>query len=278
VILVFDEKEQPGEQGEYDSRKQNQYNDLHGFLQASTTSNYILNSATKKKFLGWIPYVIGAILVMQFAALGVWQIDRGLDKRAQKQAFDSQAGFAAWSDGMAVRSFQMLKATGQLDGEHQFLLENIIINSRYGYYVLTPLIASSDEPVLLINRGWFERSGKEVSVDSLALPDGRVTLRGRAGSLPKAGYRMGDAIAAPGHWPQRAVYPTLEELATALGKDVQPFVLLLDPDEQHGFFRHWVPEEMGPGRHYAYALQWFAMGVVLAGLLIWNFRKRGLES
>jgi len=237
-----------------------------------------LNNTTKKKILGWIPYVIGAILVLQFAALGVWQIDRGLDKRAEKKAFDSQAGFAAWSDGMAVRSFQMLKATGRFDREHQFLLENIIINSRYGYYVLTPLVVAADEPVLLINRGWFERTATEVDLNSLELPATRVTLRGRAGSLPKAGYRMGDAIAAPGDWPQSAVYPTLEELAIALGKDVQPFVLLMDPDEKYGFFRHWVPEEMGPGRHFAYALQWFAMGVVLAGLLLWNFRKRGLES
>jgi cytochrome oxidase assembly protein ShyY1 len=52
----------------------------------------------------------------------------------------------------------------------------------------------------------------------------------------------------------------------------------MDPEDELGFFRHWVPEEMGPGRHYAYALQWFAMGLVLAGLLIWNYRKRGLES
>ena len=233
---------------------------------------------TKKKILGWLPYVIGAILVIQFAALGVWQIDRGLDKRAQKQAFDSQAGFAAWSDGMAVRPFQKLKATGQFDGEHQFLLENIIINSRYGYYVLTPLIISSDAPALLVNRGWFERSGPDVDVNGLELEGTRVTVRGRAGSLPRAGYRMGDAIASPADWPQRAVYPTLEELAVTLGKDVQPFVLLLDPEENFGFFRHWVPEEMGPGRHFAYALQWLAMGVVLAGLLVWNFRKRGLES
>jgi len=237
-----------------------------------------VNDTTKKKILGWIPYVIGAILVLQFAALGVWQIDRGFDKRAEKQAFDSQAGFASWSNGMAVRSFQKLKASGHFDGPRQFLLENIIINSRYGYYVLTPLVMADDEPVLLINRGWFERSGNEVDASMLSLPEEQVTVRGRAGSLPKAGYRMGDSIASPGDWPQRAVYPTLEELATALARDVQPFVLLLDPEEEYGFFRHWVPEEMGPGRHYAYALQWFAMGFVLAGLLIWNFRKRGLET
>ena len=33
-------------------------------------------------------------------------------------------------------------------------------------------------------------------------------------------------------------------------------------------------EAMGPGKHFGYALQWFAMGVVLAGLLIFNYRKK----
>jgi surfeit locus 1 family protein len=237
-----------------------------------------VDDTAKKKILGWIPYVIGVILVAQFAALSVWQIGRGLDKRAEKQAFASQAGFASWSSGMDVRSFQKIKATGEFDAQHQFLLENIIINSRYGYYVLTPLVISDSDPVLMVNRGWFERSGPEVDFSILELASARVTIRGRAGSLPRAGYRMGEAIPPGSDWPQLAVYPLLDELAQALGRDVQPFVLLLDPEENYGFLRHWVPEEMGPGRHFAYALQWFAMGMVLAGLLVWNYRKRGLES
>jgi len=247
-------------------------------IRNSLTNNYFLNEAAKKKFIAWIPYVIGAILVVQFAALGVWQIDRGLEKRAEKQVFISRTGFVSWSSGMVVRSFQKIKATGQFDAQHQVLLENIIINSRYGYYVLTPLVISDSEPVLLVNRGWFERSGSEIDLSMLELDDTRVTVRGRAGSLPRAGYRMGAAIPAGSSWPQLAVYPVLDELAQLLGREVQPFVLLLDPEENYGFFRHWVPEEMGPGRHFAYALQWFAMGIVLAGLLIWNYRKRDLES
>jgi len=237
-----------------------------------------VNDAIRNKILSWIPYVIGAILVAQFAALGVWQVSRAFEKRAEQQAFVSQAGFTSWSDGMAVRAFQKLKATGHLDGERQFLLENIIINSRLGYYVLTPLRVADDAPLLLINRGWFEREGSEIAPDKLSLPTSNVTVHGRAGSLPKAGYRMGEAIPADADWPKRAVYPIVDEIADALGEPVQPFVLLMDPDNEHGFFRHWIPEEMGPGRHYAYALQWFAMGIVLAGLLVWNFRKRGLES
>ena len=67
-----------------------------------------MNDALKNKLLGWTPYVIGAVLVVQFLALGVWQIDRGHEKSAEKQAFASQAGFASWSDGMQIRSLQKL--------------------------------------------------------------------------------------------------------------------------------------------------------------------------
>ena len=241
-------------------------------------AQYSVNEATKKKLLGVLPYAIGAVLVVQFIGLSIWQAGRGIDKRAEQQAFEAQSGFAAWSNGMEVRSFQKIKASGKPDSKRQFLLENIIINGRLGYYVLTPLVLGDDEPVLMVNRGWLERSGQPLDAAAIAVTESRITMRGRVGSLPRAGYRMGEAITPGSDWPLYAVYPTLEELSAALGSDVQPFVLLLDPQEQHGFFRHWVPEEMGPGRHFAYSLQWFAMGLVLAALLVWNYRKRGLET
>ena len=237
-----------------------------------------MNETPKKRLPGYLPYVVGAILVVQFAGLGVWQIDRGLQKRADKLAFDSQTGYASWFEGMDVRPFQKLKATGEFDAKHQFVLENIIINSRYGYYVITPLVLAEDEPVLMVNRGWIERTGQEFDATTVDFEAPRTTVHGRAGSLPRAGYRMGDAILPGSTWPMPAVYPTLEDLSAALGRPVQPFVLLMDPQDEYGYHRHWVPEEMGPGRHFGYALQWFAMGIVLAGLLVWNYRKRGLET
>ena len=225
-----------------------------------------------------MPYAVGAMLVVQFAGLGVWQVGRALEKRAEQQAYEGQTGFTPFVSGMDVRPYQKLEAEGVFDAGHQFLLDNIILNSRYGHYVLTPLVYSDDEPALIVNRGWIERTGSEPDPAAIELDRSRLTVRGRVGSLPKAGYRMGVSIESPTTWPQHAVYPTLDELASSLGREVQPFVLLMDPEDEFGLVRHWVPEEMGPGRHYAYAFQWFAMGVVLAGLLVWNFRKRGLEA
>lgn len=237
-----------------------------------------MNTKTKKRLPSWLPLVVGTLLVVQFAGLAAWQVSRGLEKRADHAAFRDETGFATWQDGMEIRPYQRLKATGRYDNERQFLLENIIVNSRYGYYVLTPLTAQEDEPVLLVNRGWIEKDGRGFDVRRLDVPKTRTTVRGRAGSLPRAGYKMGAAIDPASPWPKAAVYPSGDEVAAALGVEVQPFVLLMDHEEPHGFLRHWVPTEFGPGKHFAYALQWFAMAAVLSGLLVWNYRKKRFES
>ncbi len=233
-----------------------------------------MKKTSKKPLPDWLPFVIGFALVVQFAGLGAWQVSRGLDKRAEQELFSDAAGFSTWQDGMAVRPYQRLQVRGKFDVERQVLLDNIILNSRYGYYVVTPLVVSDTLPVLLVNRGWKEKTGDEVDPRSLEVDSTVLEVRGRAGSLPKAGYKMGDAFSPGSPWPKHAVYPSIAEVAAELGRDVQPFVLLLEPGDELGFIRHWIPEEMGPGRHFAYALQWFAMGAVLAVLLIWHFRRR----
>ncbi len=237
-----------------------------------------MNTRTKKPLPSWLPLLVGALLVAQFAGLGAWQISRGFEKRASQAAFSDETGFAAWQDGMEIRPYQRLKATGRYDGDQQVLLENIIINSRYGYYVLTPLAGQEGEPALLVNRGWIEKTGDDVDLQSLVVPSERVTIRGRAGSLPRAGMKMGEAVSPGIGWPKRAVYPDYEDLEAALGYEIQDFVLLMDHEEAGGFYRHWVPTEFGPGKHFGYAFQWFAMAAVLSGLLIWNHRKRRFDS
>ena len=236
---------------------------------------YNVDGPPQKSTKSWLPYALGAVLVAQFVGLGLWQISRAQEKRATQEAFERQTGFTRFVHGMDVQPWQQLSAEGAFDAAHQFLLDNIIVDGRNGHYVLTPLVYSAGEPALIVNRGWVGRTGDDVDPAALALPEGRVTVRGRAGALPRAGYRMGAAIASQTGWPRHAVYPTLDELAAALGREVQPFLLLLAPGEDYGLVRRWEPAEIGPGRHYAYAFQWFAMAVVLAALLAWNFRKRG---
>jgi surfeit locus 1 family protein len=211
----------------------------------------------------WLFLVVGAFLVLQFAGLGAWQINRGLEKRALQHIYDDDGGFEPWHYGMDVQPNQRLKVSGHYDSKHQFILEKIIVNDRYGSYVITPLIVDDDAPVLLVNRGWVQKAGPGSNVIELDPPGEELTLRGYVGSLPRPAYDRG-----------KPIHPTLEEMAATLGHDLQPFVLLLDKQEPHGLLRHWVANEFGPGKHFGYALQWFAMGAALSAILIWNYRKK----
>ncbi len=232
----------------------------------------------KNGLSGWQPLVVGAVFVALFAALGGWQISRGLEKQATRDALSATGAYSTFFDGAELSPYEPIKATGRFDGEHQFLLDNITLNSRHGYYVLTPLELAPDEPLLLVNRGWIEKAGQNPGLsalaDTIAVDDARVTVLGKAGALPRPGMRMGNAIAQAGRWPAIAVFPAQEDIEQALGRDVQPVVLLMDPDVENGFLRQWVPTEMGPARHFGYAFQWFAMAAVLSGLLVWNYRRR----
>jgi surfeit locus 1 family protein len=236
---------------------------------------YNVDQPVKKSFPDWLPFVIGALLVVQFAGLGAWQVGRGLEKRAERELFEDDTAFVNFTPGMAVRPYQRIRATGRPDSGRQFLLDNIILESRIGHYVILALETAPDEPLLLVNRGWIERSAEGIDADDIALDAASITVHGRAGSLPRAGYRMGAAIVPGQDWPKHAVYPLLGEIEAELGRAADPVVLLLDPEDRYGFLRYWVPEEMGPGRHFAYALQWFAMGAVLSVLLVWNYRRQG---
>jgi len=233
-----------------------------------------LNEKSKNKLPSWLPLLVGALFVALFAGLGGWQLDRGLGKRVEQQLFRDDTGHARWRNGMAVRPFQRLEATGYYDDERQVLLDNIIANGRRGYYVITPLAGPDGEPVLLVNRGWIEKTGSSLDVARLEVPAGQVTLRGRAGALPRAGMKMGAGFEPGQAWPKLAVYPSSDEVAAEIGHEVQDFVLLMEQGEDHGFLREWAPREIGPARHFGYALQWFAMAAVLSALLIWNHRKR----
>ncbi|NNC76634.1 MAG: SURF1 family protein [Woeseiaceae bacterium] len=241
-----------------------------------------MNTNPEKSLPSWLPLVGGAVLVVQFAGLSAWQISRGMEKLDQRSAYSAEAGYSNFHDGAEVRAYQPLKASGSWQPDQQFVLDNIIFNSRNGYYVLTPLELKPGAPLLIVNRGWTPKSGPTPDLaaiaETIALDKSQVTVRGRVGALPRAGMRMGDAILPGDTWPVVALYPTAADLESKLEHPIQPFVLLMDPDESDGFVRHWVPEEMGPGKHFGYALQWFAMGAVLTGLLIWHYRRRGISD
>lgn len=219
------------------------------------------------------PPVAAALLTILFVSLGFWQLDRAAEKASLQRLFEADAGYAPLSDGMSVQDYQRISASGRFLDDQQFLIDNMILNGRLGYFVITPFEYANNKPLLMVNRGWLAAAPDRSLPLLIPLPAALTEIRGRAGHLPRVAIRSNDAVAGTPAWPKLATYPELSDLSRALGHDLLPFVLLLDPDDGDALIRQWQPQGRGPAMHYGYAFQWFAMAAAVLGILIWQFLK-----
>jgi surfeit locus 1 family protein len=214
----------------------------------------------------WPMTVLTLLAVVVFALLGRWQWHRADYKRALAAAF--AAGNAAPQElgsrpAAQLPRYSQLRVHGSYDGAHQFLLENLSHEGMPGYEVLTPL-QLSDGRTLLVNRGWLPltRSRSELPDVALKGPQ-QASPAGRLDALPVAGIALGhQAPDAAASWPRLTSFPTLGDLSAALGRPLEAWQLLLNPDEPEGYVRDWQMGGFGPERHVAYAVQWWAFGVI----------------
>lgn len=221
-----------------------------------------------------VPPVVAVLLIVCFVSLGMWQLDRAAYKKRLYESFRAEADYERVLGEMPVSPYQPIKSYGHYLGDRQFLIDNIVKNGRVGWYVVTPFEYSVDEPLLLVNRGWLAKPLERGVLPDVDTAPGNLEVKGRARNLPLVGIRPGEAFEGSESWPRLGVYPTLDEVAAELDRDVLQFVLLLDPEPSSGMLRQWQPVQSGPATHYGYAFQWFAMAVTVLGIFILHLRKR----
>jgi surfeit locus 1 family protein len=231
-----------------------------------------------ESFLRWVPLAAGAAFVVLFVSLGRWQLDRAAEKKALLALFEGDAPYTEPSNFDALDQFERIRIPGRYLADRQILIDNIPLDGRLGYYVITPLEPSTHDPLILVNRGWIPRPAPGDDQEEVAVASEFRTVRGLVGHLPRVAIRPGEAFSERENWPRVGLYPTADEIAAELGEDVLPFTLLLSPDDADGFTRRWQPDVSGPATHYGYAFQWFAMAVAVVIIAGWNMRKRYLDE
>ncbi len=220
-----------------------------------------------------VPPVAAIVFLFTFLWLGFWQLDRAAYKKQLAASFAGSDAYSRVFGEMPVNAFQPINSVGHYLDERQFLIENIVKEGQLGVYVITPFEFAADEALLIVNRGWLPRPPGQSPLPNIAVENRQQEIRGKAGNLPRVGIRPGEAFAGSSSWPRLGVYPTLDELSAELGRDVLPFVLLLDPEEGAPMLRQWQPVQSGPATHYGYAFQWFALALTVVVVSIWQLRK-----
>jgi surfeit locus 1 family protein len=222
-----------------------------------------------------VPPVAALLLIVVFATLGNWQLNRAAEKVESAAQFENTAPYTPLAQITNAAPFQRIESRGRYLAQRQVLVNNIIRNNRLGYFVITALELTSDEPLLIVNRGWIEKPRDADALADIKVEDNWRSLRGRAGDLPRVGIRSGEPFVGDDTWPRTGLYPTLADVSAQLGREVLPFALLLDPDADDGYMRDWQPRQAAPSTHYGYAVQWFALA--LAVIVVWVVQIRRMR-
>lgn len=217
---------------------------------------------------------VGTILFFSlFVMLGFWQIDRAHQKQILQDSYAHRSELPAISLEKVLREpplekwrYHRIQLEGYYDNQHLILVDNKTFQHHVGYHVLSPLLLSNQN-VVLVNRGWVPM-GSRNHLPKIAPIQGKQVVLGVI-EIPNLKPFLLSHKPENDHWPQRVEAIELKELAKNFDKTLYPFIVLLSPNKTDGFIRDWHPVMTIPvSRHYGYAVQWFSLALTLLIIFI----------
>lgn len=234
--------------------------------------------------VNWKICAFSLLFLPVLLTLGFWQLDRAEEKRTIQQTLSDQQARPPlrWDEYLRLRDadpvalqYRRIALTGRLDHRRYWLLENQIVNGQVGYAVIMPLHLETGEAVL-INRGWVPGTGSRREPPEVQTPDGTVTLSGWLREPSDNRLLRGGVADMSDNWPKLILMADIDLMSQEYHRPLQPTLLQLEPDSAAALVVQWRPLNMPPSRHVGYAVQWFAMALVLVILTL--FANSNLAS
>ena len=224
----------------------------------------------------WLVLGLAAVGVAITFSLGLWQLSRAAEKTALQTAKQQQAQQVVL-DGRSLGSTEIeaiqrqalihrrMTLKGQWLPAHTVFLDNRQMNGKPGFFALTPLQLEGTGAVVLVQRGWAQRSFTDrTALPALFTPQGQVEVQGHLAPWPSRLYDFGGTEAGP-------IRQNLDWAAyrQATGLPVLEVTLLQSGAASEGLLREWPVVASGVEKHHGYAFQWFGLSGLIALLYVW---------
>jgi surfeit locus 1 family protein len=209
-------------------------------------------------------------------SLGLWQLGRAAEKTALQDAKTQQAAQVAL-DGRTLGSAQALEPqraglmhrrmvlVGRWLPQYTTHLDNRQMNGKPGFFVLTPLQLQDSGVVILVQRGWAQRSFTDrAALPVVQTPEGLVEVQGHLAPWPSRLYDFGGAEQGP-----IRQNLDLQAFRQETGLALLEITLLQSGAPSEGLLREWPMVASGVEKHHGYAVQWFGLSGLIALLYVW---------
>jgi len=227
---------------------------------------------------GWAVVILIAGV---FVRLGLWQLDRLDERRAENDRIEQRLAERTLPLAEALAAggdleYRHAVAVGEFIPADEVLLRNRTHDGQNGFHVLTPMVLTSGE-ALLVDRGWIPIALDTSPVVEFAPSEGTVEIVGILRNSRKA-PAIGPTDPVSGRLTQ-IFWPDLERLAPQMPQPLAPAYLELRSQVPLATTPQPLPAGdpiLTDGPHLSYAVQWFSFAViVLAGyLFLWRRRRR----
>jgi surfeit locus 1 family protein len=224
----------------------------------------------------WLVLVAAVLSASLTASLGFWQLRRADQKETLQREMDARLGLPPISNGdlreqpdvlAVLHRAAVLRGTWVADAT--VFLDNRQMNSRQGFYVVTPLKLENDGRLLWVQRGWVPRDFlNRTHVPQVPTPSGLLEVPGRMATAPSKIYELG--ASEPGVIRQNldiGWVGSVHRSDVILGSLVQRAPVPSSPDD--GLERNWPPVAVDVYKHYGYAFQWFGLCALIVVLYVW---------
>lgn len=229
----------------------------------------------------WTRVALTLLLVAACAgltSLGFWQLHRAHQKQTRHQAFaERQAAAPLAFETIAPRTalsdslWRRTTVSGHYLDQH-VVLDNRINQGQPGYEILTPFRSDAGVTVL-VDRGWVPLPDDRNTIPDVLAPADPTTISGYIGPEPTVGIDLeASASQAEIMSPQvfRVQRVKLAGVEALLDTPLWPSIVYLDGNALGALTVNWQLPGDGSARNRSYAVQWFAMAAVLAGIGLWN--------
>ena len=209
--------------------------------------------------------------------LGSWQVKRFYFKKDLLNRYENKIHqlprpFALLFNEKNVE-FEPVAVRGHYITDLTVLLQNRMHNGRLGFEVLTPLKIAGSKKLLLIDRGWVAKPPDSPfpvihNISEVQNLTGYLKLN------QEYQFTLGANVLSPTQRPIIMQKIDVTEIKALTRLDFYPFIVRLDPTMPNGFLREWVVSSAPPSRHLGYAVQWFALAlVIIIAYLFFSYTK-----
>lgn len=222
--------------------------------------------------LEWRLTLFAMLMVSGMVSLGFWQLDRAEDKReiaARLQAAQQvpPISIAELDSEGGTLAYRPVKVEGEFLTDRIIFIDNRLWAGKFGYEVVVPLVQTNHQ-LVLINRGWVPGDPARQSLPEIDIPPGKLQLSAHVYVPPGEAYILGEQHIKS--WPAVLQALDMKLIAAALKRELFPYSLRLEKDTVAALQIDWKIVNQQPGKHTAYAVQWFCMAFALMVIFVWH--------